>query len=71
MTILLPAISKWDYPYLTSPCNPYPLGLHPEAIAFFDLKSQNKKGVLRLTNMSYAMSLLSKISPRAQTVRDQ
>jgi hypothetical protein len=25
-----------------SPCNPYPLGLHPEAITFFDLKSQNK-----------------------------
>jgi hypothetical protein len=29
---------KQTQPY----CNPYPFGLHPEAIAFFDLKSQNK-----------------------------
>src|SRR4028119_1441628 len=54
-------ISKCDYQYLTSPCNPYPLWLHPEPIAFFDLKSQNKKGVLRLTSMSYTISLLSRI----------
>jgi hypothetical protein len=28
--------------YLTSPCNLHPPTLHPEAIAFFNLKSQNK-----------------------------
>ncbi len=28
--------------YITSPCNSRPPGLHPEVIAFFDLKSQNK-----------------------------
>jgi hypothetical protein len=56
-------ISKCDYQYVTSPCNPHPPRLHSELIAFFDLKSQNKKGVLHLTNMSYAMSLLSKIPP--------
>gem|GEM_PF-5334460 len=43
---------------------PAPPVLHPEVIAFFALKSQNKKGVLRLTNMSYTMSLLSIIYPK-------
>ena len=68
-------IDKPHFQYLTSPCNsqtspcnPHPPGLHSEAIAFFALKSQNKKGVLRLTNMSYTISLLSKITPIAEIV---
>ncbi len=35
-------IYKETFRYSTSPCNSYPPGLHLEAIAFFDLKSQNK-----------------------------
>ena len=33
-------MGKYSFPP-NSPCNLHPLGLHPEAIAFFDLKSRN------------------------------
>jgi hypothetical protein len=54
---------KWQFSIPSLTLQPHPPRLYPELIAFFDLKSQNKKGVLRLTNMSYTMSLLSIIHP--------